>query len=135
MTMPNPTALPQGLEVYKRTSLFTEASVPAGLLKDHNTKEGTWGVIRCVGGQLCYRVTDARREAFETVLVPGAEPGLVEPTVLHHVEPLGTVCFYVEFYRAAPDAIPLCRHEELARRENDLRDKQDSSTAPDLAGR
>jgi len=93
-------ALPADLEAYKRTGTFTETSVPAGLLKDHSTKEGTWGLIHVVAGRLRYRVTDARRELLDAVLSPDLPPGVVEPTILHHVEPLGAVQFYVEFYHA-----------------------------------
>lgn len=100
MKLPNPSALPQGLEVYRHTDVFTAATVPRGLLKDHSTKEGTWGVINVIEGQLRYCVTDDRRDPFAAILSPGGTPGLVEPTILHHVELLGPVRFYVEFHRA-----------------------------------
>lgn len=48
-------------------------------------------------GRLAYRIRDPRRLAHETVLEPGAP--VVEPTILHEVEPLGPVRFYVEFHR------------------------------------
>ena len=35
---------------------------------------------------------------FETTLTPG-KPGIVEPEVLHSVEPIGPVSFYVAFHR------------------------------------
>lgn len=98
---PNPAALPDGLEAYRRTDMFTESSVPPGLLRDHNTKAGTWGLIRVSEGRLRYRITDPRRAAAETVLSPQTPPGIVEPTIFHHVEPLGAVRFRVEFYRRA----------------------------------
>lgn len=91
--------LPEGLEAYKRTPVFTETSVPAGLLKDHSTKEGTWGLIKVEQGKLRYIVTDARRTAAERTLTPVSEPGVVEPTIVHRVEPMGPVKFYVEFLR------------------------------------
>ena len=91
--------LPPGLTPYKRTPTFTEASVPAGLRHDHSTKEGTWGMIHVEEGQLRYRVTDARRDLSEQILTPETGPGIVEPTILHHVEPLGGVRFHVEFLR------------------------------------
>lgn len=90
--------LPEGLSSYKRTATFTEASVPAGLLKDHSTKDGTWGLIQVEQGALRYLVTDDRRPPSERILTPEAEPGVVEPTILHRVEPLGAVRFYVEFF-------------------------------------
>ena len=95
------TTLPEDLEPYQRTSTFTEETVPAGLLRDHSTKRGTWGVIRLEEGRLRYVVTDPRRPRSERILALDTPPGIVEPTVLHHVEPLGAVRFYVEFYRKA----------------------------------
>jgi len=86
------------VECYKRTPSFTEASVPAALMSDHSTKEGTWGLIRVEQGQLRYFVTDRRRPASETILTP-ATAAVIEPTIVHRVEPLGAVLFHVEFYR------------------------------------
>lgn len=107
-TPPNsPSALPEGLTFYRQTDTFTEASVPAGLLKDHCTKVGVWGLIQVVQGQLRYRVTDVRRAASESILAPDSAAGVVEPTILHHVEPLGPVRFHVQFYRSAPAPVPL----------------------------
>ena len=68
------------LESYKRTPNFTENSVPAGLLADHSTKEGVWGLIHVTQGRLRYFITDPRREPEEYVLHPGTEPGVVEST-------------------------------------------------------
>jgi tellurite resistance-related uncharacterized protein len=92
--------LPEGLHSYKRTPTFTEATVPAGLLGEHATKEGTWGLIRVEEGQLGYEVTDSRREPSRCIITPLTEPGLVEPTIVHRVEPVGPVRFHVEFLRA-----------------------------------
>ena len=92
--------LPPDLVPYRRTAEFTESTVPAGLLRAHATKADAWGLIHVLEGRLAYRVTDPRRSASETVLTADSEPGVVEPTILHEVEPLGTVRFYVEFLRA-----------------------------------
>jgi tellurite resistance-related uncharacterized protein len=93
------TGLPSGLRAYKRTATFTETSVPAALLNDHSTKAGTWGLIRVEEGTLRYVVSDPRRSATHLILAAGGEPGVVEPTILHRVEPLGPVRFHVEFLR------------------------------------
>lgn len=90
--------LPDGLEAYRRTPEFTEDSVPAGLLKDHQTKDGVWGVIHVLSGSLGY-VIPSTGERHE--LEPGRD-GIVEPTVPHHVAVTGPVRFFVEFWRAAP---------------------------------
>lgn len=95
------TELPHGLQVYKRTPTFTEATIPAGLLDQHSTKPGTWGLIRVDEGCLRYLITDHRRPASECMLTPEGPPGVVEPTILHRVEPVGTVLFHVEFAREA----------------------------------
>lgn len=94
----------RGLEPYKRTATFTEETVPAALLGEHSTKAGVWGLIHVVSGHLRYRIVDPRREASEQLLTPQSEPGLIVPTLLHRVEPLGNVEFFVEFWRAPEPA-------------------------------
>jgi len=117
--LPPATRIPDGLESYSSTPTFTEENIPAGLRRDHSTKAGSWGLIHVEHGTLRYSVTDPRRIPTEIDLIPAAEPGVVEPTILHHVEPLGAVRFHVEFLR--PAAVPLCAHEELAGEENRAR--------------
>ena len=102
------------LESYKRTPTFTENSVPAGLRTDHSTKDGVWGLIHVTRGRLRYFITDPRREPEEYVLHPGTEPGVVEPTILHRVEPMGSVEFQVEFLRAPIDRGPVTSLERSA---------------------
>ncbi len=95
----NPAALPDGLAIYWQSAVFNEADIPAGLMKAHNTKAGTWGLIRIQEGRLRYHIDDPRRPADTTLLTP-TTPGVVEPTIRHHIEPVGPVRFQVEFYRA-----------------------------------
>lgn len=91
--------LPSDVQPYARTAEFTETTVPSGLLRAHTTKAGAWGLIHVLQGRLAYRITDPRRLASETVLTPQTGPGVVEPTILHEVEPHGAVRFFVEFHR------------------------------------
>jgi len=98
----SPTDLPDGLESYRRTADFTETTVPAALLADHTTKDGSWGLVVVDEGALAYHVTDPRRAPSETLLTPHTGPGVIEPTMLHHVAPQGPVRFHVEFWRARP---------------------------------
>ena len=88
--------LPSHVTSYKRTPEFTEESVPAGLLKDHNTKENVWGKIVILEGNLEYTIQEPELEVIE---LSAHKYGVVEPTVLHHIKPIGPVKFYVEFYR------------------------------------
>ena len=90
--------LPAGFAPYKRTPVFDEDVIPRGLLKDHSTKAGVWGVIHVVKGRLRYIVEPPL--ARELALDP-ARPGVVVPEVLHRVVADGAVQFYVEFHRRA----------------------------------
>mgnify|MGYP000650890149 FL=1 len=88
--------LPITVTSYKKTPEFTNESIPNGLLKAHKTKDGTWGKIVILEGTLRYRILEPDLEEIE--LSP-EKFGVVEPTVLHEVEPLTDIRFYVEFYR------------------------------------
>lgn len=86
---------PDHFAAYSRTPMFTEATVPAGLLRDHSTKPGVWAKIHVEEGTLRYSI-----DALGIVMdLSPADPGIVLPEVPHHVEPLGEVRFFVEFYR------------------------------------
>lgn len=87
--------LPTTVTPYQRTKTFTAASVPKGLLADHKTKAGTWGVITVVEGRLEYVIPSTD----ETIILDPDTPGIVEPEVPHHVTPIGAVSFFVEFHR------------------------------------
>ena len=91
--------LPLNVIAYRKTPVFTEATIPPGLLHHHTTKAGSWGKILVMSGQLCYRILTDPPE--EHRLTPSS-PGIVEPQVPHQVESLGPVTFYVEFYQASP---------------------------------
>ena len=88
---------PAGFVAYKQTPVFTECTVPAGLLRDHATKRGVWARIVVLEGELRYRIASL---SLDIVLAPHHE-GVVVPELLHSVEALGAVRFYVAFHRAA----------------------------------
>ncbi|TNF02994.1 MAG: DUF1971 domain-containing protein [Deltaproteobacteria bacterium] len=88
--------LPENVTPYKKTATFNQETVPAGLLKAHTTKAGTWGKINIISGRLLYVIETEPQESIE--LFP-SKYGVVEPEVPHHVKPLGEVEFFVEFYK------------------------------------
>lgn len=88
--------LPENVNSYKKTATFNQETVPAGLLKAHTTKAGTWGKINIISGKLLYMIETEPQESIE--LSP-SKYGVVEPEVPHHVQPLGEVEFFVEFYK------------------------------------
>lgn len=87
--------LPVTVAPYQRTKTFTQDTVPKGLLADHSTKAGTWGVITVLEGKLKYTIPSTD----EIVILDSETWGIVEPEVAHHVTPLGPVSFFVEFHR------------------------------------
>ena len=91
--------LPSGVQEYRRTPVFSEQTLPAGLRRSHATRSGVWGRIEIHQGRLLYRILGANPE--EHVLTPD-RPGVIEPEVVHEVEPIGPVRFRVAFLRAAP---------------------------------
>lgn len=86
--------LPDGLQEYKRTPEFTELSVPKGLLRDHATRSGTWGMIHVLSGALEYTITEGE---LRTVTLRAGESAAVVPEQKHHVRPVGKVRFHVAF--------------------------------------
>ncbi|MFX4220035.1 MAG: DUF1971 domain-containing protein [Thalassobaculum sp.] len=87
--------LPASAEAYKKTPVFTENSIPAGLLREHSTKAGVWGLIHVLSGALQLSFVDG---APSDRLVPG-QPGVIAPQEPHRVAADGPVQFFVEFYR------------------------------------
>lgn len=87
--------LPVSVNPTRKTPEFDEASVPKGLLKAHQTKAGIWGKIVILEGELQYKINEPEEEI---IILTTENHGVVEPTVLHEVKPLGSVKFYVQFY-------------------------------------
>lgn len=85
-------------EPYKVTPVWTEQTLPAAIRAAHSTKEGVWGLLRVLQGQVRLVFEDGSGEA----LVTPASPGLIPPQVLHHVEVEGPARMQVEFYRERP---------------------------------
>jgi tellurite resistance-related uncharacterized protein len=89
--------LPAGMVAYRRTPIFDQDTIPAGLRREHRTAAGVWGLIVVIEGRLRFR---ALHSPNETILEPGS-PIAVAPEQPHEVAPVGPVRFFVEFYRAA----------------------------------
>lgn len=92
--------MPSDVAAYKRTSVFDQDTLPAGLTRNHRTAPGVWAMIRVVEGRLIYRTG---QPPSETTLDP-QHPAVVAPQQTHEVAPCGPVRFFVEFYRKADAA-------------------------------
>ncbi len=88
--------LPKDVSVYRKTREFSESTVPDAVLNGHRTKEGVWGKIIVLKGSLDYLILEPE---MEIVHLSQNEYGVVEPTILHRVKPVGSTRFYVEFLR------------------------------------
>jgi tellurite methyltransferase len=88
-------SIPEGYVVTRRTPEFTQDTVPPALLSAHETKGGARALIHVLEGKLRSCI---EAPASETILEPG-QPGVIQPQVPHHVEPVGLVRFYLEFHR------------------------------------
>lgn len=93
--------LPDGLEKYAETPVFSEATVPEKLTSLHDTKAGTWGRLLVLSGALDY-VTEGPSPYRQRIAA--GETGIIEPEVPHRVGLIGPVTFKVEFHRAAGTA-------------------------------
>lgn len=95
--------LPPGVVKYSQVPAvgktpFTKSTIPKGLLKKHNTKDGTWGIIQVEQGKLQYVIDEGRHKGMYN-LDPQTR-GVIEPQVHHSVAPISDdVSFVVEFYR------------------------------------
>eukprot|EP00798_Chlamydomonas_sp_ICE-L_P013940 gene13940-19876_t len=88
---------------------FTADKIPKGLLKQHTTKEGTWGVIDVQKGTLEYKILEPAEQVFA---LKAPAKGIIEPTVLHQVKALtDDLEFVVEFHRL-PDTGPVEEERE-----------------------
>ena len=92
--------MPTDLVLTRTTPEFDETTVPPALLAAHTVAPRVWG-------RLCVRAGRVRF-VFEADPSAGIELAAGEhldipPGEAHHVEPLGTARFVVEFYRAPTD--------------------------------
>eukprot|EP00929_Paragymnodinium_shiwhaense_P068689 TRINITY_DN34593_c0_g1_i1.p1 TRINITY_DN34593_c0_g1~~TRINITY_DN34593_c0_g1_i1.p1 ORF type:complete len:154 (+),score=24.21 TRINITY_DN34593_c0_g1_i1:48-509(+) len=93
--------LPSTVQKYSQVppngKCFTANKIPKGLLRQHNTKVGTWGVIRVKQGRLRYQINEPTVQIFE---LDSQVPGVIEPQIYHEVAALSDdLEFVVEFYR------------------------------------
>jgi len=83
---------------YKTTTVFDEATLPAAIRNAHNTKAGTWGLLRVLEGAVTLVFHDPERR----VTVTPDRPATIPPQAWHHVETAGPMRMQVEFWREPP---------------------------------
>lgn len=83
---------------YKTTAVWDQDSLPQAIRGAHNTKAGTWGLLRVLEGDVRLVFHEPAREL---VVTPDA-PGEIPPQAWHHVEVTGPMRMQVEFYHEKP---------------------------------
>ncbi|WP_373489796.1 DUF1971 domain-containing protein [Parasphingorhabdus sp.] len=83
---------------YGASPIFDENSLPDKLRNEHSTKEGTWGLLRVLQGEVELIFLDPPSERLVTV----DDPAPIPPQARHFVRLVGPMTMQVEFYRAHP---------------------------------
>ncbi|MFT7175042.1 MAG: hemoglobin [Halioglobus sp.] len=91
--------LPPQVKPYKTTPVFTPQNIPKGLLAEHSTKAGTWGVLEVDSGAIEYVVTQAGFE--ESVTIQAGGTAIIAPEHTHYVALSADAVFQIIFHRIA----------------------------------
>lgn len=83
---------------YATTPVFDETSLPESLRKDHRTKDGSWGLLRVLEGEVRLVFLDPPQDR----LVTPDDPAPIPPQSPHYVKLMGPMKTQVEFYREHP---------------------------------
>lgn len=105
--------LPDGLELVRTTDVFTDTTVPAGLLRAHRVADGVWGRLIVHTGRVTFVFDD---EPDHPLVVAAGETVAIPPARQHHVELTGPATFAVEFHRVPSSPMPEAGTESTALR-------------------
>ena len=75
-----------------------DETLPEALRRAHNTKAGTWGLLRVQTGVLRFALD---QEPFTEVVLTAGQCVVIEPQILHHVEFELPGSFQIEFFKQA----------------------------------
>lgn len=90
-------SLPSGLTLQRTTDVFTDTTVPAGLLRAHRVAQGVWGRLVVLERRLRF-VWEGAENGHPIELGEG-DSVVIPPDTPHRVEPLEGCRFVVEFHR------------------------------------
>ncbi len=83
---------------YASSPVFDQITLPDALRNEHRTKDGTWGLLRVLEGEVLLVFKDSEGPLRVTV----DRPAKIPPQAPHHVEIVGPMRMRVEFYREPP---------------------------------
>ncbi len=93
--------LPEGLQAYSESPVFTEATLPESLQRSHRLKAGTWGKLLILAGTLDYIELEG---AGERLSLTAGDSLAIPPQVAHRVETRGALSCRIVFHRAPETA-------------------------------
>jgi tellurite resistance-related uncharacterized protein len=85
---------PDGLRLVRTSPQWDDRTLPAGLKRSHRLAVGTWGRIVVHEGKMQFI---ARTDPELNVIVSSGSTQAIPPEVEHEVQPLGQVCFSIDF--------------------------------------
>ena len=88
--------MPAGVRLARTSAVWTESTVPDGLLSAHRIADEVWGRLVVTGGHLSLVFEDTPDEPH--TLADG-ESAIIPPARPHHVVLDGPVEFCIEFHR------------------------------------
>ena len=88
--------LPESVEKYAESPIFTEQTVPKKLTREHDTKPGVWGRLIVLSGELDFVIPGPPATSHH---IDTDTPAIIEPTVLHYLVLNGPVTFKIEFLK------------------------------------
>lgn len=94
----HPHTIPATAVRYKTVGPFDLDSLPDGLEREHRLKEGTWGSLTILAGQIAFVWDD---EQGGEVVVETPATIVIPPEVPHHLRPSGPVLLEIGFHRTA----------------------------------
>ena len=95
--------LPADAESYRALGPFTLETIPKGLWREHNLKEGVWAVLSVQQGQIRFCWDDEQGGAH---LLGQGMRFLIPPTIPHHLEQMEPVIISLTFWTVSTKTVP-----------------------------
>lgn len=86
--------IPEGVQAYNKKE-YTDKTTPGMMKNEHSTRLGVWGKIVVKTGAVRFELPS---EGEEHLLTP-ENYGVIEPLIVHKIDPQPGTKFYLEFYR------------------------------------
>ncbi|MEL1252032.1 DUF1971 domain-containing protein [Aurantiacibacter gilvus] len=81
-------AAPEAARAYRSIGPFDADSLPAGLLREHRLKQGTWARLTVLWGRIGFAWDDGESDG-EVIVLQANDTIDVPPVIPHHLESQG----------------------------------------------